>query len=144
MKIRGWAFLLTLPLAGCISTQEMPLSENVWRINTEAGGLLFVGQASKATLKRAAELTLKQGYTHFRLVDASIATGSEFAGYMPGQARTNMTVMGDTAIGTTTYSPGIAIKRNTAQAGATVIMYRSGDPEAKGALDAEDVLRQNS
>lgn len=138
------ALVMAVPLAGCISTQEMPLSENVWRVHTEADGLLFVGQASKATLKRAAELTLKQGYTHFRLVDASMATGSEFAGYMPGQSRTNVAVMGNTAVGTTTYSPGVALSKPTTQNGATVIMYRSGDPEAKGALDAEEVLRQNS
>lgn len=139
------AVLVSLALlSGCISTQEMPLSENVWRIQTEAGGLLFVGQTSKQTLKRAAELTLKQGYSHFRLVDASMASGSEFVGYTPGMARTNVSVVGNTAYGTTTYSPGVPINRPTSQAGATVIMYRAGDPEAKDALDAESILREHS
>lgn len=137
------ALVPALALAACVTTQEMPLSANVWRIQTEAGGLLFVGQAAPQTLKRAAELTLKQGYTHFKLVDASVATGSEFAGYVPGQSNTtvNVNAMGNAAYGTTTYSPGVALRRPTAQAGATVIMYHSNDPEAKNALDAEAILK---
>lgn len=132
---------LSIPICACVTTQEMPLSANVWKIQTDAGGLLFVGQASSQTLKRAAELTLKQGYTHFRIADAAMNSGSEFAGYIPGQTNTTVNVMGSTAYGTTTYAPGVALRRPTAQASATVIMYHSNDPEAKNALDAEAILR---
>ena len=52
-------------LAGCVTTSEMPLAKNVWQVSTESQGTLFVGQADKSTLKRAAELTIAQGYDHF-------------------------------------------------------------------------------
>jgi hypothetical protein len=45
-------------LAGCITTQEMPLAPNVVRIDTQAGGLLFIGQTVPQTMRAAARATL--------------------------------------------------------------------------------------
>lgn len=136
------ALVLALPLAGCISTQEMQLSENIWRIQTQSGGILFVGETGKQMLKRAAELTLKQGYTHFKLADASMSSGSEVSGYTPGMATTHVNYGGGIANATTYAAPGYVNRTPTAQAGATIIMYRGTDPEANGALDAAMVLAQ--
>jgi hypothetical protein len=58
----------------------MPLAPNMVRLDTHAGGALFVGQAAGQTMKRAVELTLQNGYTHFRLEQASMAQGEQLAG----------------------------------------------------------------
>lgn len=120
----------------------MQLAPNVARVETRTGGLLFVGREGDATLRRAAELTLRSGYTHFVLADASMSSGTQFGGFTPGLSSTSVSVVGNTAYGTTTYSPGVPIFRPTGQAGATVVMYRASDPEARNALEAAEVLRR--
>ena len=76
----GLLFGMGLLTSACITTQEMPLAPNVVRLDTQASGLLFVGQAAPKTLKRAAELSLQKGYTHFRLGQANVSQGSVLAG----------------------------------------------------------------
>jgi len=96
------------------------------------------------TMKKAAEATLKRGYTHFRLEQASTSQGSRLAGiqtYNSGTA--SATMYGNTAYGTyggqgfTTpvYAP-------TANVGVTVVMFKANEPGAKGAFDAADVLKK--
>jgi len=67
-------------LTGCVSTQELPLAPNEVRLDTHASGSLFVGQATGQTMRRAAELTLQNGYSHFRLGNAQLSRGSQFGG----------------------------------------------------------------
>jgi hypothetical protein len=133
---------IALAVAGCVQTSEMPLAPNVVRLQSQGRGLIGAQEAPKQTLRRAAELTLKNGYTHFRLADASMANGSEFGGYMPGTSTTNVSLIGDTAYATTTTSPGFAIRRRTTDVGVTVVMFRASEPGAKGAFDAAQVLKQ--
>lgn len=133
---------IALSLAGCISSSEMPLSANVWRIETDASGLLFVGQAGNETLKRAAELTLQQGYSHFKLVDYGSSSGRELAGFTPGHANTTVNVFGNMATGTTTYAAPQPIMKPTSKVGVTVVMFRPGDPGFEGSLDAAQILAQ--
>lgn len=126
MLMAGLAGLL---LSACVTTQEMPLAPNMVRLDTEAGGLLFVGQAVPQTMRRAAQATIARGYTHFRLEQASLQQGSQVAG-----ATINR------------FGPGAysvtPINRRTASAGATVIMFHANDPGARGAFEAAAVLRQ--
>jgi hypothetical protein len=49
-------------LGGCITTQAMPVSQNQVRIDTQASGALWVGQAVPATMREAAKQTLQAGY----------------------------------------------------------------------------------
>jgi hypothetical protein len=72
--------MLGLGLAGCIHTQELPLAPNMVRLDTQASGLLFAGQSTNKTMKRAAELTLQNGYTNFRFEQANLQQGSQLAG----------------------------------------------------------------
>ena len=58
----------------------MQVAPNAHRIESEAGGLLFMGQAGDQTLKRAAELTVANGYTHFVIADGSYRRGSRVVG----------------------------------------------------------------
>lgn len=124
------------------TTSEMPLAPNMVRLDTNASGLIFTSTAGAITMKKAAEATLKRGYTHFRLERAQTAQASRFVGMNTntsgfGQA----TVYGNTAYGsyrgssfsTPMYAP-------TAQIGVTVIMFHANEAGAKGAFDAADVL----
>ena len=114
----------------------------MWQVNTEAGGSLFVGQADKATLKRAAKFTVAQGYTHFAIQNPSTQTGSVYVGSTPGTANTTVSMVGNTAYGTTTYSPGVAIMAPRKTVGVTVVMYRAVEPQAANAIEAATILKQ--
>ena len=138
----------------CIHTQEMPLAPNVVRLDTQAAGLLFTSQAAPKTLRRAAELTLQKGYTHFRLDQAQVAQGSELAGvYSSGQSTAYGSATGS-RYGNTTYINGSARASGytmstpmyypTANIGVTVFMLRADDPHMQGAFDAAEVLRSKS
>ena len=123
-------------VAGCVSTQEMPLAPNVVRIDTKAGGLLFVNRAVPETLRAAANATLARGYTHFRLQDANLAQGSSYIGSIGNVSGT----YGDGSY--SAWGSSTAIRRPEATSAATVIMFNARDPQAKGAFRAEDILKQ--
>lgn len=127
MRIAALA-VVALGIAGCVTTQEMPLAPNAVRLDTQAAGLLFTGQAVPQTMRRAAQATLARGYTHFRLDGVSMQQGQQFGGVIV-QSHGN-------------FATAQSINRPTANAAATVIMYRAGDPGAAGAFDAAQVLRQ--
>ena len=134
----------TLPLAGCLSTQEMPLAPNIVRIDTQAGGLLFANQAVPATMRAAANATIARGYTHFVFQDAAMQQGSVVTGAV---ATSNTNYSGSYGSGFMSgNSNGIGtaslIRAPTAGAAATVVMFHAGDPNAKNAFEAEQVLKQ--
>ena len=129
-------------LAGCVTTSEMPLAKNVWQVSTESQGTLFVGQADKSTMKRAAELTIAQGYDHFIIQNPQTQTGSVQVGNMPVTANTNVNVIGNTAYGTTTYSGGGAILAPQKNVSVTVVMFHANEPQAAQAVDAVVYLKQ--
>lgn len=130
-----WAVgAICLALGGCFRSTEMQTSANTFQLQTEASGLLFAGRAGQENLKKAAELTLKNGYTHFRLEGASLAQGQQYVGSTPS----TVNVYGNTAV----LNPGAPIMAPTSHASATVIMYRQGDPGFQGSLDAAAILRQ--
>jgi hypothetical protein len=154
-KILGWGtnmnigrlatgILMIVPLAGCISTQEMPLAPNVVRIDTQAGGLLFTGQTVPATMRAAANATISRGYTHFKFAEAGVQQGSVVTGAV-GTSNVNYNgnygngfVSGNAnGFGTTNV-----IRAPTAGAVATVVMYQANDPNAQNAFDAQQVLKQ--
>jgi hypothetical protein len=130
--MRGLAVALAIlalsGLGGCISTQEMPLAPNMVRIDTQAKGLLFTGQAVPQTMRAAANATLSRGYTHFKFSDASMGQGAVPTG----------------AIGT--YGNGLAtvstVSAPVAANAVTVIMFHADDPQAKDAFDAQAILKQ--
>src|SRR5215204_1355289 len=140
--MKSWLVALSfLALGGCISTSEMQLSKNVFQVDVAAGGALFVGGANDAAMKRAAELTLAQGYSHFVIANPNSQSSSTYVGSTPGYATTNLSgtatanlnVVGNTAygstayngVGTTTYTPGIPIIRREKNVSMTVIMYNA-------------------
>ncbi|MBS9476684.1 hypothetical protein [Ancylobacter radicis] len=119
----------------------MQVAPNAYQIETNAGGLIFMGQAGPQALKRAAELTIAKGYTHFRLAGAGIETGSQVTGIIPGQTRAQATVVGNTVYGSAYTAPATVVRGPTERVTATVLMFHSTDPEAEGAFDAAQVLK---
>ncbi|MCM0752002.1 hypothetical protein DEA98_14115 [Brucella pseudogrignonensis] len=136
--------LCAVALSACATTNEMPLAANVVRLDTQASGTLFAGSAGRITMKKAAEATLKRGYTHFRLEQATTSQGSQLVSVNSSSSGTfsanqygRSTYGGYSGFGSATpvYAP-------TANVGVTVIMFRNGEAGARGAFDAADVLKK--
>lgn len=124
------AIVICTGLGGCISTQEMPLAPNMVRIDTQARGLLFTGQAVPQTMRAAANATLSRGYTHFKIANASLGQGSVTTGAVASYGNGFGTVS--------------AIHAPVTGNAITVIMFHADDPQAKDAFDAKQVLAQYS
>lgn len=120
--------MLCIALGGCISTQEMPLTPNSVRIDTSAKGTLYTDQTVPATMRRAALATLQRGYSHFRLTEV---------GMSQGDATVGATTTGNLLFATTTLQTAPSAKSS-----ATVTMFHENEPGAKGAFDAQEVLKQ--
>lgn len=160
--VAGATALASLSLAGCISTQEMPLAPNVVRIDTQSRGLLFTGQTVPTTMRAAAKATLDRGYSHFKFADAALQQGSVVAGtvgsssttgsgssmttvngnYGGGFMNANATTFG--SANASTFGSTTVVRAPTAAAAVTVIMFRANEPGAQGAFEAEQVLKQYS
>jgi hypothetical protein len=144
--------LISLDLAGCIQTQEMPLAPNAVRLDTHASGLLFTGQTVPQTMHRAAEATLRAGYTRFRFADTSSAQGSRLIGVYSSanaQANTTGTVSSygnfatlNTNSNASADASTVPVYQNTSDVGVTVIMLKQGDPGFDAAFNAKQVLAQ--
>jgi hypothetical protein len=85
--------------ASACATQELQLAPNMVRLDVGPSMASFVRDV---TLRRAAELTLRNGYSAFRLTPIYMLAFDHF--------------------------------------GVTVVMFHAGDPDAKDAFDAAEVL----
>lgn len=116
-KLEGLvACIALLALGGCVSSQEIPLSANTYRLEVSGSGRIGAGNVPNQVLKKAAALTVSKGYTHFVLIDADTQTGRTFAGY-------------------SSVGPMLATTRSSA---VTVVMYRPG--QNANALEAATIL----
>ncbi len=140
----GTALLLLIggALAGRVTTSEMPLAKNAWQVSTDSQGTLFVGQAGNAPMKRAAELTIAQGYDSFVVQNPQTQTGAVYVGSTPVVANTNVNVVGNTAFGHTTYTGGEAVMAPQRNVSVTVIMSHASEPQAAQAVDAAAYLKR--
>lgn len=136
------AVLLCAALVSCATTNEMVLAPNVVRLDTNASGLIYTSQAGQITMKRAAEATIKRGYTHFRLEQATTSQGSQMVGmstYGSGFGQASM--YGNTAYGSYSGSSfSTPMYAPTAQVGVTVVMFKANEAGAVGAFDAAEVV----
>jgi hypothetical protein len=69
------SFAVALALAGCSSIQETAFAPNMVRLDVKPYAAPFVREA---TLRRAAELTLQNGYSAFRLMPIYTFAFDEF------------------------------------------------------------------
>lgn len=137
----GLVFLL---LAGCISTQELPLAPNSVRIDTQAQGVFFTGQTVPQTMRAAARATLDRGYSHFRLVDTGLSQGSMVTGTLESGTTTVYGNVGPGSVSAnaTGFGGATLIHAPTASAAVTVVMFHETEAGAGGAFDARQILRQ--
>ncbi len=127
-------------LAGCVSTQEMPLAPNIVRLDTSAKGAFFVPHAGDLTLQRAAQVTVRNGYEFFRLEQPQMGQGSQYVGSSSfGSATVSGNAFGATAYGSSFSTPMYA---PTSEIGVTVVMFHPVEAGAKGAFDAAEVLKK--
>jgi hypothetical protein len=89
---------------------------------------------------------LQRGYTHFKFADASLQQGSVVTGTVGSSDTTMSGTYGHgfmNANATTFGSTGV-VRAPTATAAATVVMFHANQPEAQGAFDAAQILKQYS
>ncbi len=144
MRLFLMMMLAAMTLAGCISTQEMPLAPNVVRLDTQSRGLLFTGQTVPQTMRTAAKATLDRGYTHFKIADAAMGQGSQVVGAV-GSSNTNFNGSygyGSVSGNANSFGTTSVIRAPTANAAATIVMFHANEPGAQGAFEADQVLKQ--
>jgi outer membrane murein-binding lipoprotein Lpp len=134
----------TLLIAGCVSSQEMQLSKNTVRINTHGEGFIGSVESDNFTMRRAAKLTLDNGYQRFIIADASRSSRVETVGYTPGQAITNVRYEGHRRVETTSYTAPQPIRETMTEVGVTVIMLNPGDEDFENAIDAAETIKRLS
>ena len=80
------AVSLALLTTACITTTEAALAPNVVRLDTQARGALFTSQTMSQTMRKAAEVTLGNGYTHFSISDGNRREGAVYYANMANAA----------------------------------------------------------
>ena len=117
-----------LAVAGCTvepQTSETQLSRDTWQLRVGVAGAVNRGTSTDILFRRAAELTLEQGYTHFLL--------------SAPQTDSSVTTVGYTSYYSTGYGIGggdpINVYRET-----SVVVIRMSRSSSGGALDAASVL----
>lgn len=91
--------LCALPfLAACTTTNTVPIAPDIFRLDTQASGLLFTSTAGADTLLKAAQITGQRGYTHFIIIDGASGTGTAYAG-------TSINRIGNTMFANANYTP---------------------------------------
>lgn len=133
--MKRFALLVFIALCGCVtSTNELQLRQDVFLLQGEGRGLIGQASLNEAMMKKAAEITLRQGYTHFTLAQPQTNSSSQMAGYTPVMANTQF--IGGTAY--TSFSGGQPIVARTTNTDVLVILSNGGN----GALDAAETLKR--
>lgn len=143
--MRVWRLvLLAVLLSGCVTQNELALQRNVYRLDIDARGDFGISDAAKTMQRRAAELTLSKGYSHYIIADSNSETGTEVIGHMPATSRTTTRregswQSGESTVYTQTYDYGGPITEKRQLTSLIVVMYTPQDapPEA---IDARQVM----
>lgn len=121
---------------------ETQLDKNVFRVSFKGNGYTNADRAEEMALLRSADLTLRNGFTHFVIVDGK--SRADFGTYTtPIQSTTtgSASVYGNTAYGrTTTTTTGGQSFLITRPSTTNTIMCFDGKPEINGLVyDAQFV-----
>jgi len=146
MSLRIFAAVLVIScsLAGCATPyksygfaggfSETQLDTNVFRVSFSGNGYTPAERAEDLALLRSAELTLKNGYTHFVIIDER-AYVNQAAYTTPTQTVTtaNATVVGNNAYGTarTTTTGGQTFFFSFPKSTNTIMCFK-GKPDLQG------------
>jgi hypothetical protein len=113
---------------------ETQLDTNVFRVVFEGNGYTSTQKAEDLTLLRSAELTLKNQFTHFVVVNSNTdISNSSYTTPTQSTTTANVNAYGNTAYGTantTTYG-GQTINISKPSTNNTIVCF-NGKPELKG------------
>lgn len=139
--IRVFILLFAVALSGCnTSTSALPLSKNVWQIETSGRGLIGMSNVDEATLIKAAELTIQQGYDKFYVRNPQSRSDSQFIGMTPTRSNTSVNFIGNTGYARTRTTGGQPLIARSKTKTITVIMFLADDLQAENGLDARLIL----
>lgn len=138
---RCLALAVAVIASACVSQHELALSKNVYRLDVDARGLIAMAAAEDSLSRRAAELTLSKGFTHYVIADASSERGRNFLGMTPSTSNTTVNVYGNTAYATTRTFGGGPIVQPTSRNSLIVVMFTAANAPAN-AIDARTVAAQ--
>lgn len=150
------SLLVPLVLSACATTYqpqsftggftETQLDKNVFRVSFQGNGYTARERAEDFTLLRSAELTLKNGFNYFVIVDGK--SGTDYSAFTtPTQSTTygSANVYGNTAYGrattTTTGGQTVVVQRPSS---TNTIVCMNDKPEGVFAYDAAFVYRSLS
>ncbi|MDF2366316.1 hypothetical protein [Sneathiella sp.] len=139
--------------------KDQRLSEDRYMISTETSALIDINRANQFNLRRAAEVTIQSGYTHFAIIDedknetvtqrtvpgtvVSNTYGSAY-GYGTGAQYGSVYNYSGSAYGSsntsTTYTPPRTVTRKKSNPTITIIMLRNPKEQAPNIFIARDVL----
>lgn len=131
----------TGPAGQAIGFDSLRITDNRWRVNFTAGQDISTSAAERLALRRAAELTLENGYDWFEIVDRRIdSSGGRNPVRVGGSAGTTVGSRGYRASGV-----GLGISLSPGQEGRTIvsleIIARPGAaPDAPNAYDARALI----
>jgi len=135
---------LVLALTACATTyqpqgfsggfSETQLDTNVFRVSFKGNGYTHAERAEELALLRSAELTLKNGFTHFVIIDGqSRETHSTYTTPLQATTTGSTSVYGNTAYGSSTTSfTGGETYHFTKPSTTNTIMCFKGKPEIGG------------
>lgn len=136
--------VFVMTLSACTSVSETPLSANVWQISVEGRGGLGAASVDKALLKRAAELTLEQGFDRFFLSSPENRDQIVHAGNTPITTTGSANIVGSSIYGNATTTGGDPILVRIKSSTVLIAMLSADDPNAVNALDARLILQRMS
>lgn len=129
------------PSGQAIGFDSLRVTDNRWRVNFTAGQDVSTAGAERLAMRRAAELTLENGYDWFEIVDRRVETsGGRSPVRVGGSAGTSMGSGGYRASGV-----GLGVSLSPGQESRTLvsleIIARLGPvPDAPTAYDARQLI----
>jgi len=116
---------------------EMKIDKNIYRVSYHGASTVLADEAEELTLLRSAELTLKNGFTHFSIMngvsrsDGSVSTGGGIGGAIGG-------IAGSIGVGL-----GASSSSSLSSTTNTIILYHGKPNESSNLIyDAKFLMEQ--
>lgn len=135
---------LIIALAGCATTDVVPLSRNQVLISTSAAPACGVSGARDVASKMAAVETIRRGFDRYVILGAKAENNVRVTQTPPRHSYSTGTfnTFGGTTYGsvTTTYAGSMPVIGGSNNADLLVVMFKTGEPGYQDAIDAKAVL----
>jgi flavin-binding protein dodecin len=131
----------TGPTGQAIGFDQLRITDNRWRVSFTAGSDVSTARAEQLALRRAAELTVENGYDWFEVVDRRVESSS-------GRSPVRVGGSAGTSVGSRGYRAsgvGLGVSLSPGQESRTlvhleIITRHAPVPDAPNAYDARQLL----